>query len=69
MNLTDQQLLKIYPNARSLAGVFVSPLNVAMARHRNETHKRSPPFLAPVGPESGPLQYQRELRINPTLSK
>jgi len=69
MNLTDQQLLKIYPNARSLAGVFVSPLNVAMARHRIDTPKRIAAFLAQVGHESGQLQYVRELGNNQYLSK
>lgn len=34
MQITEDNLLNIMPNARRQAGVFVSPLNDAMARHR-----------------------------------
>jgi len=69
MDLTDQQLLKIFPNARSQAGVFVSALNSAMANHRIDTPKRVAAFLAQIGHESGQLQYVRELGNNQYLSK
>ena len=32
MQITEQQLLQILPNARAKAGVFVSALNLAMAQ-------------------------------------
>ena len=69
MDLTDQQLLKIFPNARSQAGVFVSALNAAMARRHIDSPKRIAAFLAQVGHESGQLQYVRELGNNQYLSK
>ncbi|MEL1089153.1 glycoside hydrolase family 19 protein [Pseudomonas sp. OB66] len=69
MVLTIQQLLEIFPNARSQAGVFVSALNTAMARHRIDTPKRIAAFLAQVGHESGQLRYVRELGNNQYLSK
>ncbi|QBZ92767.1 glycoside hydrolase family 19 protein [Pseudomonas viciae] len=69
MDVTQQQLIKIMPNARSLAGVFVSALNSAMSRYRIETPKRIAAFLAQVGHESGQLRYVRELGGDQYLSK
>jgi putative chitinase len=69
MHCSEQQLLKIYPNARSQAGVFISVLNSAMARHNINTPRRIAAFLAQVGHESGQLQYVRELGGDQYLSK
>lgn len=69
MDVTQQQLIKIMPNARSQAGVFVSALNSAMSRYRIETPKRVAAFLAQVGHESGQLRYVRELGGEQYLSQ
>ncbi|CAH0275875.1 glycoside hydrolase family 19 protein [Pseudomonas mediterranea] len=69
MDVTQQQLINIMPNARSQAGVFISPLNTAMSRHRIDTPKRIAAFLAQIGHESGQLQYVRELGNEAYLSK
>ncbi|KAB0485029.1 putative chitinase [Pseudomonas reinekei] len=69
MQCTEQQLLKIYPNARTQAGVFISALNSAMARHNINTPLRIAAFLAQVGHESGQLHYVRELGSDQYLSK
>lgn len=69
MSLTEQQLLRIMPNARRQAGVFVSALNAAMAGRQIDTPKRQAVFLAQVGHESGQLQYVRELGGEQYLSK
>ena len=69
MQLTEKHLIDIMPNARSQAGVFVSALNTAMARHCIDTPKRIAAFLAQVGHESGQLRYVRELGNNQYLSK
>ncbi|MHC8370554.1 glycoside hydrolase family 19 protein [Pseudomonas sp. MDT1-85] len=69
MRVTDQQLLNIFPNARSQAGVFISVLNTAMAHRNINTPKRIAAFLAQVGHESGQLQYVRELGSAQYLSK
>ena len=69
MQITENNLLNIMPNARSQAGVFVSALNSAMANHRIDTPKRVAAFLAQIGHESGQLQYVRELGNNQYLSK
>ncbi|MGN8276852.1 glycoside hydrolase family 19 protein [Pseudomonas sp. SMN5] len=69
MDVTQQQLIKIMPNARSQAGVFVSALNTAMSRHHIVTPKRIAAFLAQVGHESGQLRYVRELGNEQYLSK
>ncbi len=54
--LTEYQLLQILPNARPVAGVFVSALNVAMTRYRIDTLGRRAAFMAQVGHESGQLR-------------
>ncbi|MGF6287866.1 glycoside hydrolase family 19 protein [Pseudomonas silensiensis] len=69
MRVTDQQLLNIFPNARSQADVFISALNTAMLRFSINTPKRIAAFLAQVGHESGQLQYVRELGSTQYLSK
>lgn len=69
MSITQQQLLQIFPNARSLAGVFVPALNVAMARYSIVGTKRMAAFIAQIGHESGQLNYVRELGGNTYLSK
>jgi len=55
MPITQQQLLQILPNARPVAGVFVSALNQAMARFDITSPVRQAAFLAQVGHESGHL--------------
>ena len=69
MQITENNLIDIMPNARSQAGVFVSALNSAMASHCIDTPKRVAAFLAQIGHESGQLQYVRELGNNQYLSK
>ncbi|BCX66505.1 MULTISPECIES: glycoside hydrolase family 19 protein [Pseudomonas] len=69
MLLTEQQLLKIFPNARSQAGVFISVLDSAMAHRNINTPMRIAAFLAQVGHESGQLQYVRELGSDQYLNK
>ena len=69
MQITENNLLNIMPNARSQAGVFVTALNSAMANHRIDTPKRIAAFLAQIGHESGQLHYVRELGNNQYLSK
>lgn len=61
MNLTEQQLLSIMPNARRQACVFVPILNTAMSRRQINTPQRMAAFLAQIGHESGQLQFVREL--------
>ncbi|WLG96975.1 glycoside hydrolase family 19 protein [Pseudomonas sp. FP198] len=69
MDLTQQQLIKIMPDARAQAGVFIPALNTAMSRYRIDTPKRIAAFLAQVGHESGQLRYVRELGSEQYLSK
>lgn len=69
MPLTERQLLKIMPGARTQAGVFISALKTAMADHGINTPKRIAAFLAQVGHESGQLQYVRELGRDQYLSR
>ena len=69
LSVSESSLLKIMPNARSQAGVFISALNTAMAHRNINTSKRIAAFLAQVGHESGQLQYVRELGNNQYLSK
>lgn len=69
MTLTESQLLQILPNARSKAGVFISPINTAMAKYNINTRARVAAFIAQLGHESGSLQYVRELGGDQYLSK
>jgi putative chitinase len=55
MQITQQQLLQILPNARPVAGIFLPALNLAMARYKIDTRLRVAAFLAQVGHESGHL--------------
>jgi putative chitinase len=49
MPLTERQLLKIMPNARSQAGVFIYALNTAMSHRNINTPKSNAAFHAQVG--------------------
>lgn len=69
MKITEQQLLRIMPNARRSAGVFVPAINAAAKRWQFDRPKRMAAFLAQVGHESGQLQFTRELGNNAYLAK
>lgn len=60
MPITEAQLLRILPNARPVAGIFVPALNRAMARFDISTPARQAAFLAQVGHESGQLRSLSE---------
>lgn len=55
MLITEQQLLKILPQARQVAGFFVPALNTAMARFKINSSVRMAAFIAQIGHESGQL--------------
>lgn len=55
MPLNQSQLLRILPNARPVAGIFVPALNRAMARFDIGSPVRQAAFLAQVGHESAHL--------------
>lgn len=59
--MTLDQLKKIMPNAGQRAGVFLGPLNDAMAEYGIDTPARQAAFLAQVCAESGSLRYTSEL--------
>ena len=61
MSITEQQLLRILPNAGRQAGVFVSVLNTAMSKYGIVTVRRIAAFIAQVGHESGQLRHVREI--------
>ncbi|NMZ37046.1 glycoside hydrolase family 19 protein [Pseudomonas proteolytica] len=61
MPITEQQLLRILPNAGRQAGVFIPVLNTAMSKHGIVTVARIAAFIAQVGHESGQLRYVREI--------
>ena len=63
MQLTEAQLLRILPYARSFAGVFVPALNRAMARFKIDSPARAAAFLAQIGHESAQL-----LRLSENLN-
>ena len=69
MELTEQQLLHIMPNARRSAGVFVPAINAAAKRWQFDRPKRMAAFLAQIGHESGQLRYVRELGGHAYLDK
>lgn len=56
-----EQLQKIIPYAGPRAGVFLVPLNDAMAEFEIDTPARQAAFLAQVAHESGSLRYVREI--------
>ena len=60
MPITQQQLLRILPNAGPVVGVFVSALNDAMSRFKIQGRLRVAAFLAQVGHESGQLRTLAE---------
>lgn len=59
--ITEQQLLQILPNARTVAGVFVPHLNAAAERWQFDRPKRFAAFIAQVGHESMHLRRTREI--------
>ncbi|RCL28267.1 lysozyme [Pseudomonas sp. AFG_SD02_1510_Pfu_092] len=59
--LTETQLLYILPNARPVAGVFLSALNASLPRWEIDNAKRVAAFIAQVGHESGQFRYLKEL--------
>lgn len=61
MPITEQQLLRILPNAGRQAGVFVSVLNTAMSKYGIVTVPRIAAFIAQIGHESGQLRHVREI--------
>ncbi|EIK67300.1 putative pyocin R, lytic enzyme [Pseudomonas synxantha BG33R] len=67
--MTLTQLQQVFPRARSLAGVFISSLNLAMLNRQISTPQRAAAFLAQIGHESGELHYVRELGSDQYLSK
>lgn len=67
--MTLVQLQQIFPRARSLAGVFISSLNLAILNRQINTPQRAAAFLAQIGHESGELHYVRELGSDQYLSK
>ncbi|ROM57869.1 lysozyme [Pseudomonas poae] len=69
MAITQQQLVKILPQARNYAGFFISALNRAMMRFHIDSPKRTAAFLAQTGHESAQLRYVRELGGDQYLSK
>lgn len=69
MEITEQQLLHIMPNARRSAGVFVPAINAAAKRWQFDRPKRMAAFLAQVGHETCQLQFTRELGGDAYLAK
>lgn len=59
--ITLEQLKRIIPYAGHRAGVFLVPLNEAMAEFEIDTPARRAAFLAQVAHESGSLRYVREI--------
>lgn len=61
MPITEQQLLKILPQAGWRAGVFLLGLNAAMSQYAIDTPHRIAAFIAQIGHESGQLVHVREI--------
>lgn len=61
MPISQQQLLRILPNAGAKAGVFAPVLNTAMGWLQIASPKRVAAFIAQIGHESGQLVYVREI--------
>ncbi len=69
MPITQAQILRILPNARPVAGVFVPVLNTAMGRYQIMNRLRIAAFVAQVGHESGQFRHARELGSDAYLAK
>lgn len=67
--LTETQLLQILPNARPVAGVFLSALNATLPRWEIDNPKRVAAFIAQVGHESGQFRYVKELGSDRYLAR
>lgn len=61
MEITQQQLLAIMPNARARVSMFLPYLNKYMQRYGINNRMRACHFLAQIAHESGELRYTREL--------
>lgn len=59
--ITQSQLLKIMPRARSRAAIYLVPLNEAMHEFGIDTPLRQCAFLAQIAHESGELRYVEEI--------
>lgn len=59
--ITIEQLKAIMPRAGARAGVFIIPLNDAMAHFEINTPLRQAAFLAQIAHESGCLRYTAEI--------
>lgn len=59
--ITQDQLIKIMPNAKLRAALFIAPLNAAMLEFEINTPLRVAAFLSQVAQESGELLYVKEL--------
>lgn len=59
--ITTEQLAEICPHAGSRIGVFLEPLNAAMAEFEISTLQREQFFIAQVAHESGEFRYVHEL--------
>lgn len=69
MDITLQQLQRIYPLAGPRAGIFLPALNAAMRNRQIDNPRRMAAYLAQVGHESGQLRYVKELGGDAYLSK
>jgi putative chitinase len=59
--ITLEQMKKVIPYAGRKVGVFLGPLNEAMAEFGIDTPARQAAFLAQIAHESGSLRYVREI--------
>lgn len=61
MEITQQQLLAIMPNARARVAIFLPYLNRYMAGYGINNRMRVCHFLAQIAHESGELRYTKEI--------
>lgn len=59
--LTQEQLLKVMPNAAKRVDAFLKPLNDALDRYEINTLMRKAAFLANAAHESGELRWMEEI--------